>query len=43
MLKKRFSQCSIQIYGNGIVSDDGSVSIESLGLYRDGLNASVIL
>lgn len=39
---KRFRQCPIQIYGNSIVSDNGSVSIESLGLYRDGLNGSVI-
>lgn len=40
---KRFSQCSIQIYDNRIISDYGSVSIESLGVYWDGLNALVIL
>lgn len=40
---KCFSQCPIQMYGNSIVSDYGSVSIESLGLYWNGLNASVII
>lgn len=43
MLQNISASVPLGIYVNSIINDFSSVSIESLGVYRDHLNISVIL